>query len=101
MLVRNALLLSACYTATSFTFPTSIVRLTSLGNSYLDSIGGDPESNSNADVDLPPVTQQREEVPPSIDLDGQIVDRQSNLAFRRSQSVNEDPRPFDAESRLV
>ena len=36
-----------------------------------------------------------------MDLDGQIVDRQSNLVFRGSQSVNDDPRPFDVESRSV
>ena len=101
---RNVLLLSACYTTTSFTTATSTARITALHNSYLDSIGGDNNSgggertNTNADVDLP---QQRVEEPPSIDLDGQIVDRQSNLAFRGSGSVNEDPRPFDAESRLV
>lgn len=37
-----------------------------------------------------------------MDLNGRIVDRSSNLARQRDyQSVNEDPRPFDVESRSV
>ena len=37
--------------------------------------------------------------PPSIDLNGQIQDRQSNLAYTR-QSINEDPRQFDMDRRF-
>jgi hypothetical protein len=104
MLIR-VLFLGACYTSTSaFTTPTLTTRSSSsLKNSYLDSINSDgnqpSSSKNNADESPPPVRQQ--EQPPAIDLGGQIVDRQSNLVFRGSQSVNDDPRPFDVESRSV
>ena len=102
LLIRNILLLSGCYTSTTaFTTPLSARRTTILHNNYLDSIGADGENRNNADAATPPPPAARVEEPPSIDLDGQIVDRQSNLAFGRSRSVNEDPRPFDMESRLV
>jgi len=39
------------------------------------------------------------EQPPQIDLNGQIQDRQSNLAYNR-QSINEDPRQFDMDRRF-
>lgn len=103
MLIR-VLFLGACYTSTSaFTTPTLTTRSSSsLKNSYLDSINSDgnqpSSSNNNADESPPPIRQQE---PPAIDLGGQIIDRQSNLVFRGSQSVNDDPRPFDVESRSV
>ena len=107
MLIRNVLFLGACYTGSTsgFTAPLPAARITSLKNNYLDSIGADGDtSSSSANADTTPPPAARVEEPPSIDLDGQIVDRQSNLSFRQNrnnQSVNEDPRPFDIESRSV
>jgi hypothetical protein len=99
MLIRNVLFLSACYPTTSFTPspPNTSIR-TSLSNSYLDSI------NSNDGDRTSPSTKNNDNVfeEPSVDLNGRIVDRSSNLARQRDyQSVNEDPRPFDVESRSV
>jgi len=84
--------------SSSLSLPLSLSTplVTSLKNSYLDSIGPDRD---------PPTPQSgRYEDPPSVDLGGRIVDRQSNLFFRREpnyQSVNEDPRQFDMERRSV
>ena len=108
MLIRNVLFLGACYTSsiTGFNTAKPIARTSSLRNSYLDSIGADGDNKpTNAESSTPPPPPAaRVEEPPSIDLEGQIVDRQSNLSFRENrnyQSVNDDPRPFDMESRLV
>jgi hypothetical protein len=98
MLIRNVLFLGACYPTTSFTPPPPTSIRTSLSNSYLDSI------NSNDGDRTSPSTKNNDNVfeEPSVDLNGRIVDRSSNLARQRDyQSVNEDPRPFDVESRSV
>lgn len=98
--MRNLPLFVAYCTGTTdgFSSPLSMSTplATSLQNSYLDSIG--------PDRDPPPPQSGRYEDPPSVDLGGRIVDRQSNLFFRREpnyQSVNEDPRQFDMERRSV
>ena len=110
MLIRNVLFIGACYTSSTTGFNTAkpIARTTSLKNSYLDSIGANgenkPPTPTNDDSTSQPPPAARVEEPPSIDLEGQIVDRQSNLSFRDNrnyQSVNDDPRPFDMESRSV
>ena len=110
MLIRNVLFIGACYTSSTTGFNTAkpIARTTSLKNSYLDSIGANgenkPPTPTNDDSTPQPQPAARVEEPPSIDLEGQIVDRQSNLSFRDNrnyQSVNDDPRPFDMESRSV
>ena len=91
-----ALLIASCAgTANGFTSPLSlsIPLLTSLQNSYLDWIGPDRQ---------PPRPQSGHT--PSVDLGVHVVDRQSNLFFRRElnyQSVNEDPQQFDMERRSV
>ncbi|KAL7487468.1 hypothetical protein ACHAW6_013065 [Cyclotella cf. meneghiniana] len=99
MLMRNLPLFVAYCAGTTdgFSSPLSMSTplATSLQNSYLDSIG--------PDRDPPPPQSGRYEDPPSVDLGGRIVDRQSNLFFRREpnyQSVNEDPRQFDMERRF-
>ena len=85
-------------TASGFTSPLSLSTplITSLQNSYLDLIGPNRQ---------PPLPQSGcYQDPPSVDLGGHVVDRQSNLSFRREpnyQSINEDPRQFDMERRSV
>ncbi|KAL3795912.1 hypothetical protein HJC23_002183 [Cyclotella cryptica] len=100
MFIRNLpLFVAFCAgTANGFSSPLSLSTplVTSLQNSYLDSIG--PERDPRR-----PQSGRYEE-PPSVDLDGRVVDRQSNLFFRRDpnyQSVNEDPRRFDMERRSI
>ena len=74
-------------------------------------LGGSPNSRRSMDDPFAPSPRMQNgpptrgsprgtwEEPPSIDLDGQVVDRQSNLS-RRTPSVNEDPRGFDMDRRF-
>jgi len=106
---RNVLLLGACCTSTTHGFSTpyaSITLKSSLKNSYLDSIG--PNEDRRPPMPIPgappPPPIGQFEDPPYIDLDGRVMDRQSNLFFRMDpnyQSINEDPRQFDMERRSV
>ena len=106
MLLHNVLLLSVCqYTSGFTTAPSSsAARLAPLKNGYLDSINAE-NNNNNGDNDGEPQPTQPavREAPSMIDLD--ITDgRQSNLSFRDNRnwaSVNDDPWPFDVNSRSV
>ena len=73
--------------------------------------GGSPNSRRSMDDPFAPSPRMQNgpphrseprrsrEQPPQIDLNGQIQDRQSNLAYNR-QSINEDPRQFDMDRRF-
>ena len=73
--------------------------------------GGSPNSRRSMDDPFAPSPRMQNgpphrseprrswEQPPSIDLNGQIQDRQSNLSYNR-QSINEDPRQFDMDTRF-
>ena len=61
-----------------------------------------PSPRAQRDAPPPPGPRRSFEEPPSVDLGGQVVDRQSNLSYGgrvRTPSVNEDPRGFDYERR--
>ena len=105
MLLHNVLLLSVCqYTSGFTTAPSSsAARLAPLKNGYLDSINAENNDNNGDNNGEPPQPAVREAPSTMIDLD--ITDgRQSNLSFRDNRnwaSVNDDPRPFDVNSRSV
>ncbi len=66
-------------------------------------MGRNPEPRPGpppTDDRFPPPNSMRFRDSPSVDLSGEIRDRQSNLWHRSSQSINEDPRGFDIESRF-
>ena len=81
------------------------------GNPIRGGDGGAPNSRRSMDDPFAPSPRMQNgppnrseprrswEQPPQIDLNGQIQDRQSNLAYNR-QSINEDPRQFDMDRRF-
>ena len=90
MFIRNLpIFVAYCAgTANGFSSPVapSTPVVTSLKNSYLDSIGPDREPRT-------PRSGWYED-PPSVDLSGRVADRQSNLFFRQdaaTQHVNKKP----------
>lgn len=61
----------------------------------------DPFAPSSSNAPPPRGPRRSFQEPPSIDLGGQVVDRQSNLSRRgQTPSVNEDPRGFDYDRRF-
>ena len=102
MLLHNVLLLSVCQYTSGFTIAPSSAssRLAPLKSGYLDSI-----NNNNGDNDgEPPQPAVREASPSMIDLDITDGRQSNNLSFRDNRnwaSVNDDPRPFDVNSRSV
>lgn len=109
--LRTAIVISAsCGSAGAFVpSPSTSTKITTaLGSSNPPSGGpgrrsrpfDDPFSPRTANA--PPLRgpQRSFEEPPSVDLNGQVQDRQSNLFHRRTASVNEDPRGFDMDRRF-
>eukprot|EP00956_Cyclotella_meneghiniana_P002072 scaffold2332_cov21-Cyclotella_meneghiniana.AAC.1 len=106
MLLHNVLLLSVCqYTSGFTTAPSSSsARLAPLKNGYLDSINAENNNNNNGNNNGEPPQQQPavREAPTMIDLDITDGRQSNNLSFRDNRnwaSVNDDPRPFDVNSR--
>ncbi|KAL7542186.1 hypothetical protein ACHAXR_011585 [Thalassiosira sp. AJA248-18] len=116
--LRNTVVIGACCASSAGAFaPSSSGKLcpTALRSSNNGSSGpqqgfpsprgrplDDPFAPSPRMANGPPPSGPRRafEDPPSIDLDGQVQDRQSNLFHRRTPSVNEDPRGFDMDRRF-
>eukprot|EP00956_Cyclotella_meneghiniana_P005076 scaffold6286_cov48-Cyclotella_meneghiniana.AAC.5 len=108
MLLHNVLLLSVCqYTSGFTTAPSSsAARLAPLKNGYLDSINAENNNNNGDNNGEPqqPTQPAVREAPSMIDLDITDGRQSNNLSFRDNrnwQSVNDDPRPFDVNSRLT
>jgi len=112
--LRSTLAMGACYAGgvSGFMPPSKLGRASSLSLSSPSFRDDGPPPNSRRPMDDPFAPSPRNngppprgpprgrwEEPPSVDLDGNIRDRQSNLAHNR-QSVNEDPRAFDYDSRF-
>ena len=110
--LRNLLVLGAYCASSTDAFATSASSLshrtnegvsTALRSSYLDSLGDSSKPQPMAESPSPSSRSMpyAEPDPPSIDLNGQIQDRQSNLFRRRdTRSINEDPRQFDMDRRF-
>lgn len=106
MKTAAALVLGAYCTTTDAFTTSSTNRLTTalLSSNYDDDPRGPPRPMPNGPPPPLPTPRANYADPPSIDLDGQLQDRQSNLWHRRTpdyQSINEDPRQFDMQRRYV
>ena len=80
------------------TSSTKLGQYRDVRGSFDDPFSPQPIRQNNGP--MPPPGPRRSFGEPSSDLNGQISDRQSNLAYQRTPSVNEDPRGFDMDRRF-
>jgi hypothetical protein len=115
--IRNTLVLGACCASSTsaFTTPTSRTASTALRSSNFPPPppqgGPSPRGRPLDDPFAPSVRRGNEPPPrgpqrsfgepPNVDLNGQVIDRQSNLSrMGQTPSVNDDPRGFDMSRRF-